>query len=69
MYQGKDVSGQRSSDLALLEHQSAVAFPPTPTPEPTFGSSCHNSWGSDRPPLSHQESRQHDLGGLKGNLE
>lgn len=67
MYQGKEVSGQRRCDLALLERQCAVAFPLTPTLVPTFCSTLHNCRGSDTHPC-HQESQSALLGRAKGKF-
>ena len=64
--QGKDASGQRRWDLALLEHQCAVAFPRLP-PVPTSCPTLHNYRGSDVNPC-HLESQSVLLGRAKGKF-
>lgn len=66
VYQGKDVSGQRRCDLALLGCQCAVAFP-TPTLVPAFCSTLRDYRGSDTSPC-HQESQSALLGRAKGKF-
>lgn len=68
MYQGKELSGQRRCDLALLERQCAVAFPLTPPSYPRFAPHSTTAGAQTHTPVTRRVS-QHHLGGLKGNLE
>lgn len=67
MYQGKDVSGQRRSDLALLELQCAVAFPHLPPQCPHFTPHSMTTGDLDTNPC-HQESQSALLGRDKGKF-